>query len=147
MNKKTTVLEDLRQIFREIHTVGQRIVVGQKMGHESIEYRATMQSLQDALVSIDSASANEATRASKAKKEATAMNEGTEQQPMEQWQHLELVDADGDTITDESYKIDKLREYRTTGGMHGVFFAGVNWDIGPGDVGPAVDWTGFPKED
>ena len=58
------------------------------------------------------------------------------------WQHLELIDADGDTITDESYKVDKLREYRTTGGMHGVFFAGMAWD-----VGPAVDWAGFPKED
>ena len=57
------------------------------------------------------------------------------------WQHLELDDADGDAITNESYRVNKLREYRATGGMHGVFFAGMDWD-----EEPAIDWTGFPSE-
>ena len=71
------------------------------------------------------------------------------------WRELRLLDVDGRTplLVDEETRRRLLDEFRTTGGMHGAFFAKLGMPHeDPDDAstwGPQspghVDWTGFPS--
>lgn len=63
------------------------------------------------------------------------------------WAKVEIRDSDNITAIDD-YRMEKLTEYRNTGGMHGFFFVNPETgEIGDWDYEPEIDWSDFPQAD